>query len=105
LGPPGDRAVFKNPKSFFLLPWGGGRGGDAQYLFAEDVLGYTRVHQPRHAKVYRNFRVEYDRLQGERVGAFKEFIDDVSSGGYPGNEHMVPIADDEFGAFMDRMPK
>ena len=75
-------------------------GGDAQYLFAEDVLGYTRGHRPRHAKVYRNFRAEYDRLQAERVAAFKEFKGDVDSGVYPGREHMVPIADAEFAAFM-----
>jgi hypothetical protein len=49
-------------------------------LFAEDVLGYTRGHQPRHAKVYRNFRAEYDRLQQERIAAFKEFRADVETG-------------------------
>ena len=38
--------------------WAPGAGADAQYLFAEDVLGYSRGHQPRHAKVYRNFRAE-----------------------------------------------
>ena len=46
-----------------LMSMGAGSGCDAQYLFAEDVLGYSRGHQPRHAKVYRNFRAEYDRLQ------------------------------------------
>ena len=59
--------------SLFLMSMGAGSGCDAQYLFAEDVLGYSRGHQPRHAKVYRNFRAEYDRLQRERVAAFKEF--------------------------------
>ena len=28
---------------------------DAQYLFAEDVLGHTAAIRPRHAKTYRNF--------------------------------------------------
>src|SRR6202042_2240922 len=56
-----------------LMSMGAGSGCDAQYLFAEDVLGYSRGHQPRHAKVYRNFRAEYDRLQRERVAAFQEF--------------------------------
>ena len=32
-----------------------GPGCDAQYLFAEDVLGCTRGHKPRHAKTYRDF--------------------------------------------------
>jgi 3-methyl-2-oxobutanoate hydroxymethyltransferase len=78
--------------------------GDGQYLFAEDVLGYTRGHRPRHAKVYRDFAAEYRRLQQERVAAFKEFVADVEGGAYPGPEHVVPIADDEFAAFMEQLP-
>ncbi len=101
-----DRVATEISKrtSMLMLSMGAGVGGDAQYLFAEDVLGYTREHQPRHAKVYRNFRAEYDRLQREREAAFKEFIDDVASGAYPGPEHLVPIADAEFDAFMSRLP-
>ena len=56
-------------------------GCDAQYLFAEDILGTNRGHMPRHSKVYRNFAAEYDRLQAERVAAFKEFIADVATQG------------------------
>src|SRR6202453_3819040 len=86
--------------SLVLLSMGAGTGADAQYLFAEDVLGYTRGHQPRHAKVYRNFRAEYDRLQQERIAAFKEFRADVETGAYPEEKHLVPIADAELEAFM-----
>lgn len=75
--------------SMLMLSMGAGAGGDAQYLFAEDVLGYTRGHKPRHAKTYRNFRTEYDRLQRERVSAFRDFIRDVNDGSYPAEEHMV----------------
>jgi 3-methyl-2-oxobutanoate hydroxymethyltransferase len=89
--------------SLIMLSMGAGVGGDAQYLFAEDVLGYTRGHQPRHAKVYRNFRAEYDRLQQERIAAFREFRADVDSGAYPQPHHLVPIADAEFEAFMDKI--
>ena len=46
--------------SLTLMSMGAGSGCDAQYLLAEDVLGCSRGHQPRHAKVYRNFRAEYD---------------------------------------------
>jgi 3-methyl-2-oxobutanoate hydroxymethyltransferase len=87
-----------------MLSMGAGPGGDAQYLFAEDVLGYTRGHQPRHAKVYRNFRAEYERLQQERIAAFQEFAADVDSGAYPEKKHLVPIDDREFDAFMQRLP-
>jgi 3-methyl-2-oxobutanoate hydroxymethyltransferase len=89
--------------SLLMLSMGAGAGGDAQYLFAEDVLGYTRGHQPRHAKVYRNFRAEYDRLQQERIAAFTEFRADVGSGAYPEARHTVPIADVEFQAFMNKI--
>ena len=75
-------------------------GADAQYLFTEDVLGYGQNHKPRHGKVYRNFKAEFERLQVERVAAFKEFIEDVHSGAYPAPEHVVPIDDDEFDAFL-----
>lgn len=80
---------------------GAGAGTDAQYLFAEDVLGCTRGHRPRHAKAYRNFRAEYDRLQAERISAFDEFVADVRASRYPGAEHDVAISDAEFTAFME----
>lgn len=83
-----------------MLGMGAGPGADAQYLFSEDVLGHTSGHKPRHAKTYRNFRAEYDRLQRERIAAYGEFIADVNSGAYPAAEHVVPIADDEFDVFL-----
>ena len=100
-----DRVAAEISKrtSLIMLSMGAGAGGDAQYLFAEDVLGYTRGHQPRHAKVYRNFRAEFDRLQQERIAAFKEFRADVDTGAYPEARHTVPIADAEFQDFMKRL--
>lgn len=89
--------------SLMLFSMGAGTGGDAQYLFTEDVLGCTRGHRPRHAKVYRDFQAEYDRLQTERIAAFTEFKADVDSGTYPGPEHLVPIDDAEFAAFLARL--
>jgi 3-methyl-2-oxobutanoate hydroxymethyltransferase len=90
--------------SLLMLSMGAGRGGDAQYLFAEDVLGYTRGHRPRHAKVYRNFKAEYDRLQQERIAAFREFRADVESGAYPEPQHLVTITDSEFQKFLKELP-
>ena len=62
-----------------ILLWGMGAGAgcDAQYLFANDLLGYTAGHVPRHSKVYRDFAAEYARLQGERIAAFAEFRAEV----------------------------
>ena len=65
--------------SLFLISMGAGTGCDAQYLFADDVLGQNRGHMPRHSKVYRNFAAEYDRLQAERVAAFSEFVADMGA--------------------------
>ncbi len=81
-----------------MLGMGAGPGADAQYLFAEDVLGCTDGHKPRHAKTYRNFAAEFARLQQERIAAFGEFIADVNSGAYPQPQNNVPMADAEFAA-------
>ena len=85
--------------TMIMLGMGAGPGADAQYLFAEDVLGCTDGHKPRHAKTYRTFAAEYARLQQERIAAFGEFIADVKSGAYPEAQHNVPMADAEFEAF------
>jgi 3-methyl-2-oxobutanoate hydroxymethyltransferase len=86
--------------SLLLLSMGAGAGCDASYLFSVDVLGYTDGHTPRHAKAYRDFRAEHDRLQRERVAAFSDFSADVASGAYPSAEHELGIADDELEAFV-----
>jgi 3-methyl-2-oxobutanoate hydroxymethyltransferase len=85
--------------SLVMISMGAGAGCDAQYLFASDVLGANRGHVPRHAKTYRNFSVEYDRLQLERVAAFSEYQQDVATGTYPQAAHQVGIAPDELARF------
>lgn len=90
--------IAKNT-TMIMLGMGAGPGADAQYLFAEDVLGHTDGHRPRHAKTYRNFAAEFDRLQKERIAAFREFIADVNTGAYPQSQHNVAIGDTEFNAF------
>lgn len=92
-------AEISSRTSMIMLGMGAGPGADAQYLFTEDVLGHTAGHKPRHARTYRNFAAEFDRLQAERIAAFKEFIADVNSGAYPAPEHAVPINDKEFEHF------
>ena len=92
--------VITENTTMIMLGMGAGPWADAQYLFAEDVLGHTAEHKPRHAKTYRNFRAEFDRLQQERIAAFKELKADIDSGAYPQPEHIVPIKDDEFETFL-----
>ena len=90
-----------------LLLWsmGSGPGCDAQYLFAEDILGENRGHVPRHAKVYCNFATEYDRLQAERVKAFSEFRSDVQAGSFPENKHLLKMDARELDSFMEAIGK
>lgn len=88
-----------------ILLWsmGAGAGCDVQYLFSEDILGENRGHLPRHAKVYRNFAAEYDRMQQERIAAYREFIADVASGAYPEPQHVVAMTQAELAAFLKQI--
>ena len=85
--------------TLFMVSMGAGTGCDAQYLFAEDVLGSNTGHYPRHAKRYRDFAAEFARLQKERVAAFTEFVKDVETGAYPAASHEVGISPEDLQAF------
>ncbi len=85
--------------TLFMVSMGAGTGCDAQYLFAEDVLGSNTGHYPRHAKRYRDFAAEFARLQKERVAAFTEFAKDVETGAYPAASHEVGISPEDLQAF------
>jgi 3-methyl-2-oxobutanoate hydroxymethyltransferase len=80
--------------SMLTISLGSGGGCDAQYLFSADLLGENRGHIPRHAKTYRNFAAERDRLQDERVAAYSEYIADVINGGFPNADQVVNVDDD-----------
>ncbi|RWP19073.1 MAG: 3-methyl-2-oxobutanoate hydroxymethyltransferase [Mesorhizobium sp.] len=89
--------------SLIMLSMGAGTGCDAQYLFADDILGQNRGHMPRHSKVYRNFAAEYDRLQAERIAAFSEYVADVNRLAYPEDKHVVHMDPDQLGQFMEKI--
>lgn len=89
--------------SMLVISMGSGSGGDVQYLFASDILGQSPHRVPRHAKVYRNFKLEFERLQRERVEAFKEFVADVQTGSYPGPKHTVSADSLELEKFLDKL--
>ena len=82
------------------LSMGSGNQCDGQYLFATDILGDNTGHVPRHAKVYRNFKAEYERLHTESIAAFAEFKTDTDNGAYPAKEHVIALKDDEYEKFM-----
>lgn len=72
---------------------GGGSGGDIQFLFADDILGNNPPPYPRHSKQYRNLYKMKQEMQRERVAGFKEFVDEVRSGAFPGAEHVIKAPD------------
>jgi 3-methyl-2-oxobutanoate hydroxymethyltransferase len=86
-----------------MLSMGAGAGCDAQYLFAEDILGQNTGHMPRHSKVYRNFAAEFARLQQERVAAFSEYVADVNSGAYPEDKHILRMDAAELRNFLQKL--
>jgi len=90
--------------SMFMISMGAGAACDGQYLFADDVLGQNRGHVPRHAKIYRDFAAEYDRLQNERVAAFQAYVADVHTGAYPEKQHTIGIERAELDAFLATLP-
>ncbi|TIL31442.1 3-methyl-2-oxobutanoate hydroxymethyltransferase [Mesorhizobium sp.] len=89
--------------SLIMLSMGAGTGCNAQYLFADDILGQNRGHMPRHSKVYRNFAAEYDRLQAERIAAFSEYVADVNSLAYPEDKHVLHMDPDQLGQFVEKI--
>lgn len=86
--------------AILTISLGSGTGCDATYLFSADLLGENTGHIPRHAKVYRNFAAERERLQQERIDAYHEYISDIKSQSYPTLEHDVSIDDSEYEQFI-----
>ena len=82
---------------------GSGPGGDVQSLFAQDILGDNPGRVPRHAKAYRNFQVLRQQMQLERVGAFREFIADVTSGEFPAPDNLVKMKASELDQFITEL--
>ena len=68
---------------------GSGGGGDIQFMFAEDILGNHAPPYPRHTKQYRDLYKMEQAIQAERVAGFREYIDDVRSGEFPGPKNVV----------------
>jgi 3-methyl-2-oxobutanoate hydroxymethyltransferase len=92
--------VITKKVDIMTLSMGSGSGCDGQYLFSNDVLGYTEGHTPRHARIYRDFKTEYAKLQSERVKAFKEFHADTVNKNFNDPKITVGIDQNEFDSFL-----
>ena len=98
--PPKVAEVVTKKVDIMTLSMGSGSGCDGQYLFANDVLGYTDGHIPRHARIYRDFKKEFAKLQEERVSAFKEFHEDTINKNFNDPKITVGIEDKEYEKFL-----
>ncbi len=103
--PPKVAAVVTKKTDIIIMSMGSGSDCDAQFLFSNDVLGWTEGHTPRHARVYRNFKAEYERLQKERVAAFKEFHQDTLDKNFNDPKITVSIEDREYDKFLEMAEK
>ena len=103
--PPKVAAVVTKKTDIIIMSMGSGSDCDAQFLFSNDVLGWTAGHTPRHARVYRNFKKEYERLQRERVAAFKEFHQDTLDKNFNDPKITVSIDDREYDKFLEMAEK
>jgi 3-methyl-2-oxobutanoate hydroxymethyltransferase len=103
--PPEVTAEIAKKTNLFLVSMGGGKGGDCQYLFACDVLGTNTGHVPRHSKKYADLAAEYAKIQTMRIDAFKAFVKDVQTGGYPSDPYIVKAPKEEMDAFKQAMGK
>tara|TARA_B100000700_G_C14900342_1_gene787066 strand:- start:91 stop:873 length:783 start_codon:yes stop_codon:yes gene_type:complete len=86
----------------FMIGMGSGQGCDAQYLFAEDILGYNTGHIPRHAKIYANLSEDYEKIKSKSIEAFTKFRNDVISNKYPEKKHDIDIPQNEFEKFIKK---
>src|SRR5256714_2914340 len=91
--------------SLFIMSLGSGSGCHSQFLFSDDILGDYDERIPRHAKAYRNFLKESERLQGERSAAFKEYVADVKNGRFPQPGNLVEIEAAEFKAAIEAIDR
>lgn len=86
--------------SMILMSLGSGSGCDTQFLFSDDILGDYDERLPRHAKAYRDFRAEHERLQNERVAAFGEYVSDVETGRFPVSTNLIEMEDEVMQVFI-----
>jgi 3-methyl-2-oxobutanoate hydroxymethyltransferase len=86
--------------SMILMSLGSGSGCDTQFLFSDDILGDYDERLPRHAKAYRDFRAEHERLQNERIAAFGEYVADVETGRFPESTNLIEMEDEVLQAFI-----
>ena len=95
--------VITKHTSLVTISIGSGIAADAQFLFAEDILGQSKITFPRHAKKYVDILSKEDELQKIRVEGFKMFVDDVKNGQYPEDKHLIKMEEKELDNFLNKI--
>ena len=98
--PPKVAEIITKKVKLLTISMGSGSGYDGQYLFSQDILGYNTGHVPRHSRIYRNFKKEFDKLHVERFNAYKEFIKDTEDKKFDDPKITVGIEDKEYESFL-----
>ena len=98
--PPKVGEIITKKVNLLTISMGSGSFCDGQYLFSQDILGYNTGHIPRHSRIYRNFKKEFDNLHKERVKAYKEFIQDTENKNFNDPKITVKIEDREYEEFL-----
>ena len=98
--PPKVAEIITKKVKLLTISMGSGSGCDGQYLFSQDILGYNTGHVPRHSRIYRNFKKEFDKLHIERVNAYKEFVKDTEDKKFNDPKITVGIEDKEYESFL-----
>ena len=97
--------IITKRTSLVTISIGSGIAADAQFLFAEDILGQSEIAFPRHAKKYKNFNKILDDIQKERILAFKQYKKDVQKNKYPTKKHVISIDKIELNNFRKFLKK
>ncbi len=95
---------IKKHTSLVINSLGSGSGGDVIFLFFEDICGETTgIKMPRHAKSWGDGKKIIDQLNAERSKAIKGFKEDVNSGSYPNNDHIVEMLPGEKDVLLEKL--
>ena len=84
------KEITKETKAL-TISIGSGGYADIQFLFGEDILGYhfNSTAIPRHAKKYKDFNKIFEKLQKDRIQAFKQYQNDVVSKKFPSKNNVI----------------
>ena len=98
-------SIITKETSLITISIGSGNAADAQFLFAEDILGHSKIKFPRHAKKYKDFDRLKNNIQNHRINAFKEFKSDVQKNKFPTKKHSISINNNELTNFKKFLNK